>query len=625
MVHRGPDGYRLWISPDKQSGLVHRRLSIVDLTPAGFQPMTDSEQTIIVCCNGEIYNHLSIRAQLEQYYQFKSRSDTETILYAYKHWGISMLDHLEGDFAIVIIDLKKNETYLIRDRIGVKPLYFSTQSGMLSFASEIKALWPLPWITRNLNEQALHHYLTFLVTPAPLTLYKNIYKLPAGFYLKLDAKKNISFVEWYNPLNAAQEWHNSMPQEKTEFFYEQQILLLLQQAVKKRLMTDVPLGAFLSGGIDSSLIVACMAAMTDNVKTFNISFADGPEYSEVQWARMIANKFGTDHHEIVITEKDAFNFFESMVYHQDEPLADCVCIPLYYVSKLLKDNGVTVVLVGEGSDELFCGYESYVRYLNTYYRYWNPSQKYIPEFMRKGLYYAATQLFPAKMNRLDMIKNWADGKHLFWSGATAFSELWKKNIVYNQQTDSHDPILEQIYPTFGQHADSYALVQYHLKKVKKEFPQSDFLTSMIYLELKQRLPELLLMRVDKMGMATSIEGRVPFLDHKLVECALMMPTSLKYNKGVTKYILKKIAEKMLPEEVVYRKKVGFAAPTMRWFKHGTYFKPYFNDLMQTKRKDWGAYINFDEVNRLFIKNQESSSEYSVQLWALQNVLACTII
>ncbi len=623
LAHRGPDGYRIWSSQRHELGLVHRRLSIVDLSQAGFQPLFDQEKTIAVCANGEIYNHQSLRKELEALgHVFQTQSDTEVIVYAYKQWGIDCLEKLEGMFAIIIADLQRNELYLVRDRIGIKPLYFSLQSGVLSFASEIKALWHLPWINKEINPQGLYHYLTYMVTPAPMTLYKGVYKLPAGHYLKVDHQKNVNFKQWYNPLIPQ---HNFTPEDyKNESMCIKNIRSTLRESVQKRLMSDVPFGAFLSGGIDSSLIVALMSEFTDNLKTFNVSFADGPEYSEIQWARKVARKFNTDHHEIIISEKEAFDFFEKMVYHQDEPLADCVCIPLYYVAKLLKDSGVTVALVGEGSDELFCGYSMYARYIDFYNRYWKHSQKFIPAFAKKGMYQFAKKFAPKHYNELEMLRNWSENRSLFWSGAIVFPEAWKKNIFYNPPSLSSDPIIEAIYREFNQHLDSYSNVQYHLNNLKKLTPDADFLSSMIYLELKQRLPELLLMRVDKMTMTTSVEGRVPFLDHKMVEYALNMPSQWKYKNGTTKYILKKAAEGILPQDIIYRKKMGFAAPTARWFKEGKYFKPYFKDILHSKRKEWGEFLDMQAVDKLFENNLQKNKEYSLQLWTLQNLMACNI-
>lgn len=622
--HRGPNGYRVWTSDQQPLGFFHRRLSIMDLSDAGFQPMFDKDHTIAVMCNGEIYNHPALRKELEALgYCYQSNSDTETIVYTYQQWGIKGLEKLNGMFAIVIFDFKTEELFLVRDRLGIKPLYFSLQGNILSFASEIKALWPLPWIEKELNTQALYHYLTYLVTPSPMTLYKDIYKLPAAHYLKVDAQRNVTFHEWYNPLQPEQIYDEK--QVSNEAFCIKTIRSLLRNSVEQQMMSDVPYGVFLSGGIDSSLNVALMSEVVDQVKTFNVSFEDGPEYSELSWARKIARRFNTDHHEIIISEKEAFDFFEKMVYHQDEPLADCVCIPLYYVSKLLKDSGVTVVQVGEGSDELFCGYQSYGNYIDVYNRYWKNSQRFIPAFAKQTVYQVASQFFPERLNRLDHLKSWAEGKNLFWSGAVAFSELWKQKIVLKGNLGlSVDPIIEKMYPEFNQSDTSYSVVDYHLQKIKRLDPHADFFKSMSYLELKQRLPELLLMRVDKMTMATSVEARVPFLDHKIVELALQIPTSLKYNNGITKYILKKAAEGILPYDTIYRKKMGFAAPTSRWFKNGTYFKPYFLDLMNSQQNKWSDYLDFNEINKLFMANQNSASDYSVQLWVLQNVMAVNL-
>lgn len=618
LYHRGPDGYRIWKSERHQAALVFRRLSILDLSDAGMQPMLDPEEKMVISFNGEIYNHRTLRKQLEGLgYRYRSHSDTETLLYAYKEWGISFIHKLEGMFAIALLDLKTHELYLIRDRIGVKPLYFSLQGGYISFASEIKALWQLPWIKKSILSSSLYHYLTYMTTPAPTTMYNGVYKLPPSFYCKVDANKQVTFHEWYTPLT-------SITKDEQDAFEDEQFCIdgirrLLRESIEKRMMADVPFGVFLSGGLDSSLNVALMAQLTDRVKTFNVSFSDGPEYDEVIWARTVSQLYNTEHHEVVISEADAFNFFQTMVYHQDEPLADCVCIPLYYVSKLCKDVGVTVVQVGEGSDELFCGYGTYGRYIDLYNRYWQPSNTYIPLFAKKSMYAFMSRLLADKPMHIDLIKNWASGKHLFWTGAMAFSEHGKQSLIANN-TYVHDPIVERIYPGLSLQ-ESYGVVDYHLKKLKKIMPEADFYSSMVYLELKQRLPELLLMRVDKMSMAVSVEGRVPFLDHKLVEFALHIPTHFKYRNGVTKYILKKSAEGILPHDIIYRKKMGFAAPTKRWFKQGAYFKPYFMDLLKTNRIALSEHFDVAVIEKLFVDNQVKNKDYSVQLWTLQNVMA----
>ncbi len=623
IAHRGPDGHGIWVSEKHKAAFVYRRLSIIDLSDAGSQPMFDAQKTTIIMFNGEIYNYKKLRAELEGYgYKFNSQTDTEVFLYAFKHWGIACLDKLEGMFAAVLGNLITDEWYCVRDHIGIKPFYFSLEGGYLSFASEIKALWNLPWLNKKLNHQALYHYLTFLVTPAPYTLYQGIYKLPAGMYMKMDATKEVTFHEWYNPLVPAITY--SEKDMADEQFCIGKIRTLLTDSVQKQMIADVPFGVFLSGGIDSSLITALMSQFTDRVKTFNVSFSDGPEYSEVAWARKVSKLFNTEHYEITISEKEAFEFFQKMVYHQDEPLADSVCIPLYYVSKLLRDSGVTVVQVGEGSDELYCGYQSYAQYLDVHRRYYQPTVG-LPQPLKKAGAWAAAQLFPYKKNQQFIIDRWASGQHLFWGEAIAFSDDWKRQLLFSGEKKTDDEVIRKIYPELQQASDSYAIIDYHLKKFYEKNPQGDFLQSMTYLEFKQRLPELLLMRVDKMTMATSVEGRVPFLDHAHVEFAFQVSTALKYKDGITKYILKKACEGILPNDVIYRKKVGFGTPAAHWFKQGSYFKSYFSDLVSTKEQTLKQLFKGNEIEKIVKNNALSHGNYSPQLWALQNLLATGVL
>lgn len=637
IAHRGPDAHQIYKSNEHQLGLVYRRLSIIDLSPAGNQPMFDKQKTVVVCFNGEIYNYPELRRELEGLnYEFFSKSDTETILYAYKEWGINFVHKLTGMFAISLYDFNKRELYLIRDRIGVKPLYFSLQANILSFASEIKALWHLPWMQKEISALAQYHYLTFMVTPAPYTIFKDVYKLPAGFYLKIDGNKNISFQEWYNPVKNISK--SEKAQFKSEAFCLENITNLLIESTKKRMLADVPVGAFLSGGIDSSLNVALMSRYAHAVKTFTVAFSDGPESNELKWARMIANKFGTTHHEIIISEKDAFDFFEKMIYHLDEPLADCVCIPFYYVSKLARENGIVVAQVGEGSDELFFGYEIYATYKKIYDKFWHPTQQVLPAFARKATQHLLSPFIKSNPTRLEIIKNWANNRDLFWGGAIAFNES-HKNLLYNESFLSKqytpqpnfapqlDPIVEKIYPGMKQHFDSFSIVEYHLSRLKEIDPNADFGKQMLYLELKQRLPELLLMRADKMSMAQGLEAREPFLDHNLVEFMLHVPAHLKFKNNTTKYLLKKICRGILPDEIIDRKKVGFAAPTFRWLNQGKYFPAYFDKLS----KMTSLHDKFqDNLKQEHLKNKNLNLEklyknniynFAVQNWVLQNLYA----
>lgn len=617
LAHRGPEGHGIWVDPQKRCALVHTRLKIIDLSQAGYQPMFDQEQQIVIVYNGELYNHAQLRVQLEQLgYSYRSQTDTETIIYAYKEWGIACLEKFRGMFAFALYDMRTDDLFLVRDHIGVKPLYFSLEGGYCSFASEIKALWCLPWIQKRLHMQALYHYLTFLVTPAPLTLYQGIYKLPAGHYIHINAHKKVTFVRWYNPLTLLSEHGYSDASEQDHIHH---IQTLLRSSIEEQTMSDVPYGVFLSGGIDSSLITALLSERTEKVKTFTIASIDGPEYNEIEWARRVARYFNTQHYEIEIDEKKAFDFITTMVYHQDEPLADCVCIPLYYVAHLLKKSGVTVVQVGEGSDELFCGYRLYTRYLDMYERYWKRTQKGIPSTVKKAIYTAARVVLPAQSSKTQMIHSWAYGNHFFWGGVVGFSEQYK-HLLMESQPFAFDPIVAQIWHGITQGYNSYSWVDYHLTTLYQQVPDADFLTSMIYLEFMQRLPELLLARVDKMTMISSVEARVPYLDHRLVEYALTIPAHYKYHDGTTKYILKQAARPFLPADIIDRPKMGFAAPTKRWFKEGTYFKAAFADMIH-QTDVWSDIFDKKMIQQLFKEHQKENTDVSQQLWILYNVMS----
>lgn len=619
-AHRGPDGSGIWLSQKMGIGLAHRRLSIVDTSPAGLQPMSNADQSVVVCFNGEIYNHRILRTELESYgYVYRSQSDTETIIYAYQQWGIDCLDRFDGMFALIIVDTKRNELYIARDRIGIKPIYFSLMGGMLSFASEMKALWQLPWLSKQINRQGVSHYLTFLVPPAPMTMYQGIYKLPAGYYLKLDAQRTISFVQWYTVLAALPIDGFVFPETEEQCI--QQIRTLMHESVQKRMMADVPVGAFLSGGLDSSLIVGLMARHTTRVKTFNVSFENSGDRDERRWARTVANHFATEHHEIVLNEQQAFSFFQKMVQMEDEPIGDCVSVPIYFICELAKRSGITVMLTGEGADELFCGYDTYAKYL-AWDRTWRQSQTYMPATLRgcaAEMFCAYYQQLPA---RAALLRTWAQGQELFWTGATAFYDAWKKSIIYPEtDKEEHDPIVAQLLPSFQQSDASYAYVDYLRQQVMTHHAQAGSFTHMLYRELQHRLPELLLTRLDKMSMAASIEGRVPFLDPKLVAYAVKIPQALQLKNGVTKYLLKKAAEGIVPDAIIYRKKIGFAAPVTGWFKKGDYFKPYFKELVHDNRQKWSGLLNIAAIDKLRVAHEQEQADFGYQLWVLQHLLA----
>ena len=357
MIHRGPDDSGTYISPDKKVGLGFRRLAIIDLSPTGHQPMCNEKGDIWIVLNGEIYNHMEIRRTLEKKHIYKSKSDTETLIHAYEEYGERFIDIIDGMFAIAIWDERKQKLFLYRDRIGKKPVYYTFKNGKFYFASEIKAILANPDIPTEINETALYHYFSFLNTPMPYTLFHNIFKLEPGKYLAIDKKGNIERNEYWDAIAKK----GDEPYDDENYCIEK-IRDLLTKAIEKRMMSDVPFGVFLSGGIDSSTNVALMSRlMTRPVDTFTVGIKGQEDVNEFQYARQIVKQFNANPHEIFIDDNDFLDIFPLVVHHQDEPLADPVCFPLYYVSKLARDNGTIVIQVGEGSDEQFMGYTNFLR------------------------------------------------------------------------------------------------------------------------------------------------------------------------------------------------------------------------------------------------------------------------
>lgn len=614
IAHRGPDGSGVWFSEHHKIGFAHRRLSIVDLSQSGKQPMMDSEGTVVISFNGEIYNHLELRKELEESgFTYRSNTDTETILYAYKKWGIDCIEKFEGMFAFALYDLENRVLHLVRDRIGIKPLYFSMTGGHLSFASEIKALWKLPWMRSELNDLGIYHYLTFMAAPAPMTIFKGVYKLPAGFRATLNATGSLNFQQWYSYLEPSVTYNKKELED--ESFCVEHVRELMRASVKRRMMADVPVGALLSGGVDSSFNVALMSELSNNIKTFNVAFEGTGETDERHWASKVSKIFGTQHHEILINEHDAAQALETIFDHQDEPLADPVCIPIFFLSQLVKQHGVTVVQVGEGADELFCGYPMYARALKMHQRFWTRSKRIVPNFAKRMASRVFTKVFSDRIGWKELIYNWAHDRELFWGGAVAFPETMKQDFFTPHSVDD-DEIVKKIFGGLTLEYDSHAIPSYHLATGARSRGFPSFLDSMIHLELKQRLPELLLMRVDKMTMASSLEGRVPFLDHHLVEFALQIPAAFKFRGGVTKHILKQACRGILPDDVIFRKKVGFAAPVTGWFRHNGPIAQKFNTLISS---DVVSKVGSprEKIKRLTVDHM--SKNRSLQLWALHNL------
>lgn len=550
MSHRGPDDAGLYIAPDKSVALAHRRLSIIDLSSGASQPMSNQDESLWIVFNGEIYNHAELRKELEGLGQkFKTNhSDTEVILKGYEKWGKNVLGHLRGMFAFTIWDRKKKIVWLARDRMGVKPLYYTDAGGIFAFASEIKSLLEIPGVKRECHERAFYDFLTFLVSPAPQTLFKNIFKLKPGHSLTVDETGNQRIERYWHPFAGVEQIEERHEKEWTEAIIDQ-----LRESIRYRMVSDVKFGVFLSGGIDSSANVALMAEQMSNpVETFSVGYEETGSFNELEYARMIAKRYNTNHHEIILKKSDFVRFLPQLIYHQDEPIVDPVCVPVYYVAKLAKDNGTTVCQVGEGSDELFCGYPHWGKLLKFEERLGG-----FPQAVRRLLWHGARPLgfLPKLQGPLDRLRRTANGQPVFWGGAEAFSETHK------------DRLLSDTFKKNLNGYSSYEAIRPFAADFEADAPEgADELHWMTYLDLRFRLPELLLMRVDKMTMATAVEARVPFLDQEFIRLTMSIPKSIKYKNERLKHILKEAVEGILPHEVVHRKKQGFGVPVEKWFQ-----------------------------------------------------------
>lgn len=550
MPHRGPDGTGVWIHPEGRCGLGHRRLAIIDLSDTALQPMASADGEVQVAFNGEIYNHAELREELKKlgHLDWKTdHSDTEVIIRAYYEWGIDCLDRFRGMFALAIWDGRAKEMWLVRDRLGIKPLYYSIHHGRIVFASEIKALLQDPDQRAEVDEDALFHFLSFMASPGPDTLFAGIRKLPCGRWLRISEDGTIREHRYWDALKNADPQPNITREEAAE-----RVISELRRAVSIRKVGDVPVGVFLSGGLDSSTNAALFAeGDAAAVKTYNVAYEGDPvSYrNEHEYAREVAAFVDAEHHEVFLSSEDALSFLPEMIDFQDEPIADPVCVPLYYVSKLARDDGTIVCQVGEGADELFCGYNQW-RYMLKLSR-WNDLP--FPKFMKKGGL-AALDAFGKRLNPArERLRRAADGLPPFWGGAEAFTQPEKELLLSDSMNTKFRgrtswEMVEPIYRHFTEHAH-----------------ERSHLNWMSYIDLNLRLPEMLLMRVDKMTMAVSLEGRVPFLDHKLVELVMGLPAKVKYDGGELKPLLKQAVKGIIPDSVIARKKQGFGMPVDEWF------------------------------------------------------------
>lgn len=618
MLHRGPDGCGLWVSQDGRVGFGHRRLSIVDLSDAGRQPMSNEDGSIWITYNGEIYNHEALRAELEaKGHVYHSRTDTETVIHAYEEWGADCLKRFDGMFAFALWDGDREKLFLARDRIGIKPLYFTRQQDRIIFASEIKAILADPGIHRDVSYSGMYHYLTFMTTPAPLTMFEGIYKLPAGCSLYIDQHGNWQPTRYWDSAS-----HTAcQPEDLDEAHAIRRVGELLRESIQKRMMSDVPFGVFLSGGLDSSLNVALMSEMMDQpVRTFTVSFKSHTQFNEDHFARQVAKSFGTDHHEVVIDDADAMGYLPQLIHEQDEPIADWVCIPLHFVSRLARDSGTTVVQVGEGSDEQFAGYRDYLRYLRgSYRRTWDLTKMMGPLGFVPGLgLRLLSSVVDWRFQQFEHISTRAyRDEEYFWGSAICFWNHLKEGILRPPGEQGAYPADVPFSESMFQCVDSQRIVTQYAGELASVPGDADLLQRMLHLELKLRLPELLLMRVDKIAMGMSLEARVPFLDHHLVEYTMGLPQAMKTRGGVSKYLLKRVCDGLLPDDIVHRRKMGFAAPVSDWMR-GEFGRHVEDSFMSSAihERDW---FDRQRIGAMFRSHREGKRDYSLYLWVLFNL------
>lgn len=626
MTHRGPDGAGLWRSQNGKCGLGHRRLSIIDLSDAAAQPMLNQDGTVALTFNGEIYNHAEIRQELEALgkYRWKSdHSDTEVLLHAYEEWGLDCVRRFYGMFAFAIYDARnpdKPAVHLVRDRVGIKPLYFTkTRSGEWLFASEIRALLAHPDLTPEMDRTAFWHYLTFIVTPAPLTLFRGIFKLPAGHSITIDhTGRAIAHQYWDCQPNATNTFTEK---DLSEAEAVAELTRLLKQSIARRMVSDVPFGVLLSGGVDSSLNVALMSELMDRpVTTFTIGYEGQENYNEFQFARRISQRYGTEHHETLINREQMQGFLPLLVQLQDEPIADNVCIPLYFLAKLVRDSGTTVVQVGEGADENFLGYWWCEHYRHKYESVYTSARQKVSWWQRL-LSRGKANLPGLSSEDLEIQNRARANQELFWGGAVCW---WGE--MRRQLTPDSAPFRQAIEcPVEGllaesyQLLDSHAVVSHYLGDLKGHLVEPEVLQKIPYMEMKLRLPEHLLMRVDKLTMAHAIEARVPFLDHEVVEFATRLPSTYKLRDGVGKWILKKAVAPYLDNDMIYRKKQGFGAPMEEWFKEGDFGRRCLAAFERSPIKKEG-FLDHQYFTDLLKHQMQSGGGYSFHLWTVLNAV-----
>jgi asparagine synthase (glutamine-hydrolysing) len=591
LSYRGPDGMGDWTSPDGNCWLGHTRLAIIDRA-GGHQPMANEDASVFLTFNGEIYNHPELRRALEAAgHRFTSRCDTESLVHGYEQWGArGLVERARGMFAVALYDAKHRTFLLARDRLGIKPLYYAVVDGVLLFASEIKAILAYPGVGREVDREALTQYLTFRYVPSPLTMFRGVSKLPAGHFMEFQ-------VDGVLPPAPVRYWDVS--HRRTDVSFDEaleRVDSLLEGAVDSHLMSDVPLGAQLSGGVDSSLIVAHMERLRqrngskERVRTFSIGFDEGA-FSELPYARQVSERYGTEHHEVIVGFADFVREFARLCWVYDEPVSEPAAIPTYLLCRFARQH-VTVMLTGEGGDELFGGYpkcavDQYDHYLN-----------WMPTGMRRAALRGAASVLPFSKRRARIaLENLsiADEAQRLASWFSGFDDVGVAQLVQPGVLNGRGPA-ERLRDDLARCDSSHPLDR------------------MLYADLHTWLVDDLLIKGDRMSMASSVEARVPFLDHPLVEYAAGLPPAFKAKGSGTKILLKKLAERYIPRETIYRRKVGFTVPLTPWFQGP--LREFVRGIVLGERALARGYFRPEVVTRLVDDHLEGRVDRGRSLWTL---------
>lgn len=602
LKHRGPDDEGLYLTkverPDKTTylGLGHRRLSIIDLSANARQPMSNEDGQIWLTYNGEIYNFAELRSELEHCgHTFKSRSDSEVIIHAYEQWDTDCLERFNGMFAFAIWDANQSRIFLARDRLGIKPLYYCCRENLLVFASELKALLQINDVPRNLDYQSVSDYLSWQFVPAPSTIFRDICKLPPA-HLAVFENRTLTCRRYWN----VRDYTGRLEGQDIKSV-QKQIQFILRDSVEKRMISDVSLGAFLSGGFDSSTIVALMSDIGDEpVRTFSIGFESEEYASELRYAQMTAKAFKSDHHERILSSDKLVKMLDRLVWHMDEPFADHSMVPTFLVSQAAREH-VTVALSGDGADENFAGYPGRYRFAYRYSRYlrWPQLVRNVFEAVCLKTVNGLLLALPESTRRKKLLKL----KDVFQS-----SDLMR---IVNLSSVVDNNLKKRMLSEFVR---EQVRISPMAESIKSDVCSRSLLEEVLLMDVENYLVDDILTKVDRMSMANSLEVRVPFLDHRLVELAASVSTEVRMHDNTPKYLLKTAFKDMLPEFVLNRRKQGFGIPLKFWMQND--IANYTSEVLLDGRFRKRYILESKQVERMIKATAAGECNYSRELWAI---------